>query len=459
MQHKLREISIRGLHGQMDITIPIEDNRLVLVGVNGLGKTTVVNILYYFLSQQWHRLRDVQFSEIAITLGRRKLRVTHEMLNPPTQIIHQVTRRLPISVRRRVIDNPQLQSYLISGDIRSLADELDLPRAVIARHFAELRREDWQSTLFEDEEGSDIAQTGKRLEQLIDSQILYLPTYRRIEQDLRALFPHFDEDIRDAVSRHLRRDRRERSFLELVQFGMEDVQDRISFRINLLKEQVRVELNELAGSYLRDVISGEAERYRKDDIEALDESDVDRILGRVEERTLPAVDKDRLRKVIREIRSPTAQSELPQSRYLAHFFSKLVEMYRSQQQREAPLREFARVCNQYLQGKHFEFGDTEYTLVIRTDQDTEIEMGHLSSGEKQIVSLFSHIYLSDAESFCIIIDEPELSLSVEWQKRLLPDLFKSGRCTFLAAVTHSPFIFDNEFEEYATDLSACTESI
>lgn len=458
MKHKLREISIHGLHGRMDIKIPVIDNRLVLVGVNGLGKTTVVNILYYFLSQQWHRLREVKFTEIVIRIGRRKLRVTQEMLIPPDRMVRRMTMNLPLSIRRRVMNDPKLIGYLSRGEIDRLADELDRPRSYLRRRFDELRRRGWQPTLLEDDEGADLAQIGEILGQLIDSQILYLPTYRRIEQDLRALLPHFDEDIREAVSRQLRRHRQEGSFVELVQFGMEDVQDKISLRINLLKEQVRVELNDLAGSYLRDVISGEAERDRKNDIEALTEDDVERILDRVEERTLPAIEKERLREVIRKIRRGRTRNELVQERYLAHFFSKLVEMYRSQQERESPLREFVRVCNQYLQGKHFEFGDTEYTLVIRTDQGTEIEMGHLSSGEKQIVSLFSHVYLGDAESFCIIIDEPELSLSVEWQKKLLPDLFNSGRCTFIAAVTHSPFIFDNEFEDYATDLRACTVS-
>ncbi len=70
-----------------------------------------------------------------------------------------------------------------------------------------------------------------------------------------------------------------------------------------------------------------------------------------------------------------------------------------------------------------------------------LELRMLSSGEKQIVSLFYHLYLSGEKKYIILIDEPELSLSVQWQKRLLPDILASQRCEFLAAVTHSPFIF------------------
>jgi hypothetical protein len=35
----------------------------------------------------------------------------------------------------------------------------------------------------------------------------------------------------------------------------------------------------------------------------------------------------------------------------------------------------------------------------------------------------------------------------------LPDIVKSGKCHFLLAVTHSPFIFENELEKYAIGLN------
>jgi ABC-type cobalamin/Fe3+-siderophores transport system ATPase subunit len=53
---EITEFAIRGLYGYRDITIPIRDNKIVLVGVNGLGKTTIINLLYFFLSRQWYQL-------------------------------------------------------------------------------------------------------------------------------------------------------------------------------------------------------------------------------------------------------------------------------------------------------------------------------------------------------------------------------------------------------------------
>jgi hypothetical protein len=46
-----------------------------------------------------------------------------------------------------------------------------------------------------------------------------------------------------------------------------------------------------------------------------------------------------------------------------------------------------------------------------------------------------------------------LSLSIFWQENLLPDIIDSGKCEFLFAVTHSPFIFNNKLDKYATSLN------
>jgi predicted ATPase len=108
-------------------------------------------------------------------------------------------------------------------------------------------------------------------------------------------------------------------------------------------------------------------------------------------------------------------------------------------------------CNRYLVDKSIHYDEAEYSITIRQGDQT-IELAALSSGEKQIVSLFSHLFLQSGTDFIIIIDEPELSLSTPWQKTFLPDIIASGRCDFLVAVTHSPFIFDNDLRPYASDL-------
>ena len=59
----------------------------------------------------------------------------------------------------------------------------------------------------------------------------------------------------------------------------------------------------------------------------------------------------------------------------------------------------------------------------------------------------------------IIIDEPELSLSVPWQKKFLVDIKKSESCEGFISVTHSPFIFDNELESFTHSIEEFTEEM
>ncbi|WP_431624333.1 AAA family ATPase, partial [Enterobacter roggenkampii] len=86
-----------------------------------------------------------------------------------------------------------------------------------------------------------------------------------------------------------------------------------------------------------------------------------------------------------------------------------------------------------------------------------IDIENLSSGEKQILSLFTKIYLAELDDldrkYWIFFDEPEISLSIEWQQMLLPKIIESNRCEFMMAATHSPFIFKNNLKSYTSDLA------
>jgi predicted ATP-binding protein involved in virulence len=79
MPTALTQFQIEGLHGRNRmIDIPIRDNRLVLVGENGTGKSTVANLLYYVLTQQWRRVNEYRFSSIRVRSSDATVQITHE---------------------------------------------------------------------------------------------------------------------------------------------------------------------------------------------------------------------------------------------------------------------------------------------------------------------------------------------------------------------------------------------
>lgn len=76
-----------------------------------------------------------------------------------------------------------------------------------------------------------------------------------------------------------------------------------------------------------------------------------------------------------------------------------------------------------------------------------ISSDKLSSGEKQMLSFLC--YNAFRENMPIFIDEPELSLHIDWQRLLLPTLLDQSTGNQFFIATHSPFIYtmypDKEF--------------
>ena len=164
-------------------------------------------------------------------------------------------------------------------------------------------------------------------------------------------------------------------------------------------------------------------------------------MGRIPKYVLTQGEKTSLRDSISRLRD--SESEQVEDLVAILYLVRLHELHETQQNDEREVRQFVEICNAYLSGKQLYYDDLNFkiSLIQDSNQDASLKLGMLSSGEKQIVSLFSHIFLSGVNDFFLLIDEPELSLSVPWQKRFLVDIINSSRCIGMFAVTHSPFIY------------------
>lgn len=76
-----------------------------------------------------------------------------------------------------------------------------------------------------------------------------------------------------------------------------------------------------------------------------------------------------------------------------------------------------------------------------------IPLNSLSSGERKIIALA--FYAIFADRAILIMDEPELSVSILWQERLLADLLDYGNFNSIIIATHSPYIArDDSLSDY-----------
>lgn len=71
-----------------------------------------------------------------------------------------------------------------------------------------------------------------------------------------------------------------------------------------------------------------------------------------------------------------------------------------------------------------------------------IRQAYLSSGQKQILALITAVR-NAPEGSLILIDEPEISLHVDWQERVVEQLYTPLIGSRLLIATHSPDIVIN----------------
>jgi hypothetical protein len=102
----------------------------------------------------------------------------------------------------------------------------------------------------------------------------------------------------------------------------------------------------------------------------------------------------------------------------------------------APREMFERVVNDlFLPGKHVSFGDKEIGVAIG---DKNIGLATLSSGEKHLLRILVETIV--VRSAPMLIDEPELSMHVDWQRRLISTMRVLNPASQMILATHSPEI-------------------
>jgi predicted ATP-binding protein involved in virulence len=79
--------------------------------------------------------------------------------------------------------------------------------------------------------------------------------------------------------------------------------------------------------------------------------------------------------------------------------------------------------------------------IIFHRNDLIISLEQLSSGEKQILLILFTVFLMEENPYILLMDEPEISLHIGWQQRLIDVIRQLNPNCQLIIATHSPSIF------------------
>lgn len=437
MENNLKEFKLIGLFGSRDVLIPFNSPVKILIGENGLGKTTILNALYYTLTSQFYKLNSLHFEKIQISLksgdvfelSKNELGYISDdeyhdpRINRLTQILPEILSeedKLTLAKAFQTTNKTEIRN-IFEEYVRKVSTMYPAPSMTIRRAL---------SMMF-DGSLAKFQELSVELRKSLGHEIVYFPTYRRIEEDLKNL--GFDSEFKNKTDNNL------------IQFGMDDVEKTINRKLYEIKNATIEGFSSLTGELLNQYVSGNLTLKNQSLIRT---EILQIILERVGENIKPETKKE----IIQLVHSNEIFTNSEKHKYLLNFISELIRIYEEQKELDNTIKEFSEVCSKYLRAKRINYNESKLTLDILDYKDNKINLRDLSSGEKQIVSIFSRIYLETSNKVIVLFDEPELSLSMEWQKDLLPDIINSKKCELLVAVTHSPFIFDNELDSLAEDM-------
>lgn len=125
----------------------------------------------------------------------------------------------------------------------------------------------------------------------------------------------------------------------------------------------------------------------------------------------------------------------------------------------AKIELYKNILDKKLFNKYVDISAVFGLKIVRKD-GMELSLDKLSSGEKQIIVLYYDLIFGLENKTILLIDEPEISLHVAWQREMLDDfnkivLLQKDQLSIIVA-THSPQLINNHWN-MVIDLGAANE--
>lgn len=157
---------------------------------------------------------------------------------------------------------------------------------------------------------------------------------------------------------------------------------------------------------------------------------------------------NRITAIINNIANATAEE-------LIEFKDLSIQVDKKKEEKFKRINVFNNIINNFYKDTNkFIEVDKEKPLVVKINDNnvlTNIDISKLSSGEKQLLIIFLTIVLQADKAFILLMDEPELSLHVQWQSMLLDSLKQINDNIQIIIATHNPLLaLDRKNNEIGT---------
>ncbi|UZR95309.1 AAA family ATPase [Chondrinema litorale] len=435
----VKKLKIVKLYGYIDKVIDFNHDLTILVGINGAGKTSILNIVNWILRPSLPNLCVTDFKSLTLFFEYQKENYEINCIHYKSTFRYKLkvgsSQMHPLIVKLREhpsnIENNEnlkqqvLQSYLHLGpddkEKKTWQVISKFPKPTVVGLDRHLYAEESEQVFVEDSLKGDVIRRKQkvsispldRVKEIINKE------YRKQKNSIL--------NLTNSLKNHL--------MLSAFNGSITEESFSSGIRYKLTYQQIE-----------------NAENRVHDYFENFEET----IFGDSEKETVKKYFSD-LKAITTEYQN-NPEKDIVKLLYglNANQFIKVRKLLREFEKFEEKVSKTTAQIQNYLQtlnyffkdsGKEIAFKEDTFELTFNTiNRKGEIEIKYkdinfLSSGEQQILILFSYIAFNNSDGKIFIIDEPELSLHIKWQEDFLEKLDTiTPNNTQIILATHSPIL-------------------
>ena len=426
---RLKHVEVKKLFGlyNHNIRLSLTDRVTILHGENGVGKTIVLRMINSFLRGEINFFRSIPFSEFTMAFDDGNTLILSPE-NTPKPIYTLYLKRNNTVINSSTIDLT-LSAEAVAENVPYLSLIDDIPDAWEDMRDGEILSADevidqYASRDFEPYGGEDITWftefLGNANAYLIEEQrLLRTDRSRRRRSSRRAYWGHATDHRPSMISAVVEcgRDFRDRLNDAMVRYGRRSQNLDQSFPQRLISATEKPEIETL-----------------KERMTALDK--------KTSEFTHVGILDE----------GPTHPFEVESLGDIDDTQARIMSLYVSDTETKlSVLEDLATRARLLLDNMNRKYRNKQVILdrksgfVAKNDDDSRLPLDALSSGEKHELVLHYDLLFRVPTNTIVLIDEPELSLHVTWQKSFLSDLLEIIELSDFDAIiaTHSPYIVGN----------------
>jgi predicted ATP-dependent endonuclease of OLD family len=408
--YKIQSVKIDNFWHRFNASGEFNEDVNIIIGQNGTGKTTFMNILHSVLSVDVDGISANDFDSVAITLvSNRKTKTVKvsKLLDDKASFLnvaYQISNKKH-NIRIFPTENERMTSHFRR---RSMAESEDL-REELSKLVSLSSLSVYRLRSGQDYEVSDVH--GRRAVSPVDhrlSELLQGLTHYQLElsQQARTIATKLQRDVLTSIlyskdeSTHqgipLEFDKnaeRESLVSAYTQLNVIDtiVQNKIGFHVDAIDKTVTD-----FKSYRHTTPTPEKGESVKVDIDF---------------RPLEAFQQTR--KIIKMSLDAETETSI--------IFSQISL--------------FTEIVGEFIRDKNFYFRGGDLQIEAYNEK---IHYNGLSSGEKQLLIILIETLLQRQKNYIFLTDEPELSLHISWQRQIIPAVKRLNPKAQIIAATHSP---------------------